>query len=151
MKTIILIAAMLCPVWYCTAGAPVSGPETTSAALMLREEPEAAPLSSEPLFRYWKKDGVEEFKQWFSRQLTNIPTYAQGSGTVGEMVVTFIVDTEGKVTEIEVNSSTHPQRNSDIKEIIAGSPVWKAPAYDAEMNPVPFKVVLPVRFQLSSL
>ncbi|MCC8019077.1 MAG: energy transducer TonB [Rikenellaceae bacterium] len=148
MKTQILIAAMLCMI--CTTVVSVSA-EQAHNTVTEQQEPETVELSSEPLFRYWKKDGVEEFKQWFARQLTTIPSYAQGSGTVGEMVVSFIVDTEGKVIDIEVNSSTHPQRNGDIKEIIAGSPVWKAPAYDAAMNPVPFKVVMPVRFQLGSL
>jgi protein TonB len=74
------------------------------------------------------------------------PPEMRGKGIVGEVVLIFIVDTEGKVTNERVESSSHP---AFVKPALNAVKKWKFEAGVHAGKRVPCKMRVPIRFPAS--
>jgi TonB family protein len=68
--------------------------------------------------------GVEKFREWmiYNIRLSNIATQKKVSGTV---LITFIVDIDGEVIDVNVQQGINAQIDNEAIRIIKSSPRWK--------------------------
>ncbi len=81
---------------------------------MLLSEPEVLPRFGDgnySLFKYLNENFV------FSEE-------DKAQHIEGEMVVTFVVDTTGKISNVEIRKGLRPSINQKMKEIISQMPPW---------------------------
>lgn len=91
-------------------------------------------------------EGVAYFRNYVQSEVT-YPEQAAEKGFEGTSFVTFIVNKEGNVEEVEVVRSAHPVLDQAAVEAIQGSPQWE-PGKQRGQN-VKVKFTIPIVFKLS--
>jgi TonB family protein len=68
--------------------------------------------------------GVEKFREWmiYNIRLSNIASQKKVSGIV---LITFIVDVDGEVTDVTVQQGINAQIDNEAIRIVKSSPRWK--------------------------
>ncbi|WP_373803202.1 energy transducer TonB, partial [Bacteroides heparinolyticus] len=74
------------------------------------------------------------------------PVLAQKAGTQGKVTISFVVDTEGNITNPEVVQGVDPLLDAEAIRVIAGMPKWKPGKQRGEV--VNVRYALPVTFRL---
>ncbi len=90
--------------------------------------------------------GVEAL-QHFLQNKTHYPKKAEKNGIQGRVLVEFIIDKSGKVTEIQIVQSVDPLLDAEAVRVCKAMPKWK-PAYKGG-EPVKCSYKLPFNFTLS--
>lgn len=90
--------------------------------------------------------GGQEALFAFMQENIKYPEAAKKDSTEGKVIVSFIIDKEGKVTESQVVKSVDPILDEAALEVINKMPNWQ-PAKDAGVV-VPIKYHLPISFRL---
>jgi len=71
----------------------------------------------------FKGGGIEEFRKWVAENL-KYPEIAQENGIQGKVFVKFVVDREGRVTDVTVIRGVHPALDQEAVRVIKSSPRW---------------------------
>lgn len=89
--------------------------------------------------------GMEEMMQYMIQSI-KYPKELQESGVSGKVFVQFVVDSEGKVRQVEVLKSLHEQLDAEAVKVISGMPDWTPGKKDGKN--VNVELVLPIAYTL---
>lgn len=98
-------------------------------------------IESQPEF----PGGVVNMERYLSLKL-KYPKAAIDSNLQGNVLVTFIVNTDGCLTDIKVSQSLSKETDEEAVRVVSHMPKWK-PGIQAS-RPVKCRFTLPVKFQL---
>jgi TonB family protein len=118
-----------------------------SAAKEYYQAEEALPVSTEimdapPIF---DNDGIEKFKEYVQKNI-KYPAKAKDSVIEGEVLVSFVIDSTGKVTDPEIISGIDSLLNSEALRVVTSSPMWVPGIKNGQ--PVNISYTIPVKFKL---
>lgn len=86
-----------------------------------------------------------DFQKWFFRHIF-YSTDAIGYNIQGSVVVEFIIDNLGKVTQIKILRSVHPVLDQAVVNTLLSCPDWKPGMQNG--YPVKVRYTMPVRFKI---
>jgi TonB family protein len=89
--------------------------------------------------------GIMAMQNFLSTNL-KYPTEAKEKNIQGRVIVSFIVDTDGKLTDVSVLKSVDPLLDSEAVRMIYAMPAWKPGMQDGKTVRVSFSV--PVNFKI---
>ena len=98
-------------------------------------------LDEKPLFN---GQNANNFVSWVYTQL-QLPDSWKENRPEGEMKLSFVVDTEGKVTDVKVLEGISEEIDAEIVRAVTSSPLWTPGKKDGKVVPAYFK--LPVIFK----
>lgn len=96
--------------------------------------------------QFMKNDVLGFSEQWIYKYL-KYPEAAVRQGIRGRVMVAFIIEKDGSVTNVEVTHSVDPLLDDEAVRVISASPKWKPGEMHGEK--VRVKVVVPVYFELT--
>lgn len=94
----------------------------------------------------FKGGDINSFYKWVSENLTYPEIHAENGVVYGTAVISFIIDTEGYLTDIKVIRSTDPEFGKEAIRVISKSPKWAAGTQD--YMPVKVSCAIQVYFRL---
>ena len=97
-------------------------------------------IDEEPRFG---KGGIEAFAKWVESRVNYVNPEAELTGAV---VLQFVVNTDGSVSDIEILRSLDPEFDNEAIRVVSGSPKWSPGKHKGEAVNVSF--ILPVYFQV---
>ena len=89
--------------------------------------------------------GQKKLFKWLSANI-KYPKEAQANKEQGRVIVRFIIDKDGKVTDAKVVRSISPSLNKEALRLIEAMPRWKPGEKNGQPVAVPF--TLPITFKL---
>jgi TonB family protein len=89
--------------------------------------------------------GMETLYKWISRNV-KYPASARRMGEQGTTFISFVVRTDGSITDVTTVKGVSPAIDAEGERVIALMPPWKPGSQDGE--PVNVRYVLPIKFQL---
>lgn len=90
--------------------------------------------------------GLEEFRRWVQGKL-QYPSLAAENNIQGTVVLQFVVEKDGKLTNINVVQSPDSSLGNEAVRVLKQSPPWTAGRQ--RNTPVRVKFTLPVQFKLN--
>lgn len=90
--------------------------------------------------------GLEAMAQWIGQRV-KYPEQAKKEGITGMVMVSFIVNQAGKVTDIKVERSAHPLLDAEAVRVIGEMPDWKPGTQKGKK--VDVRMTVPVKFSLN--
>ena len=91
-------------------------------------------------------DGIAGLMEWLSANV-QYPKEAHEKGIQGRVIVSFIIEKDGGVTDVQVIRGVDPLLDAEATRVIPLMPVWKPGELNNE--PVRVKFTLPIVFRLS--
>ena len=76
------------------------------------------------VFPKFKGNDANAFSLWVTNHL-NFPDAARNAQAEGRVLVKFVVDVDGKVTDVEVIEGVHPALDAEAVRVVSKSPRWK--------------------------
>jgi TonB family protein len=118
-----------------------------SAAKKYYKAQESLPVSTEimdtpPMF---DNDGIEKFKEYIQKNI-KYPAKAKDSVIEGEVLVSFIVDSTGRVTDPKIVNGIDSLLNREALRVVSSSPLWAPGIKNGQ--PVKTTYTIPVKFKL---
>ncbi len=95
---------------------------------------------------FFNSQDPRQFLEKWVYQYLKYPEKALVDGTQGRVMVEFIVEKDGKVTNVKVAKSVSPELDAEAVKVVAASPKWK-PGRMAG-NKVRTSMIIPVEFRL---
>ncbi|MCD8103184.1 MAG: energy transducer TonB [Alistipes sp.] len=89
--------------------------------------------------------GIRDFHAWVMGRI-EYPQLAWREGIEGMVVVRFVVEKDGRVTDIEVLRSPHEYLSEEVVRVVSSSPKWKPVKLPKKAVRVFYN--LPVQFRL---
>lgn len=89
--------------------------------------------------------GAGAFMKWITSKL-KYPSAAQQRKIKGRVVVSFIVDAEGKVNELKIEKSNNSLLAAEVKKVMSTMPDWKPGKQKGK--PCSTMVAVPINFEL---
>jgi protein TonB len=89
--------------------------------------------------------GEKEMAKFIKRNI-RFPRSAKDSRTSGTVLVSFVVNHEGKVVDVKVINGLSRDCDREAARVIARMPGWKAGIQNHQ--PVPVRMTLPIKFQV---
>ena len=74
------------------------------------------------------------------------PTIAEENGVQGRVIVTFVVERDGSITDVKVGKSVDPSLDKEASRVVAGMPKWIPGKQNG--SAVRVKYTVPVTFRL---
>ena len=74
------------------------------------------------------------------------PVVAEGNGIQGRVIVTFVVERDGSITDVKVVKSVDPSLDEEALRVVKAMPKWKPGMINGK--PVRVKETVPVQFKL---
>jgi periplasmic protein TonB len=87
------------------------------------------------------------FREWITRNL-QYPRTAIEHGLEGTVIISFIIDKDGKVTNVDVIRGVDPLLDNEAARVIGASPEWTPGRQRGKAQRVRFS--FPVKFQIGS-
>ncbi len=123
--------------------------------LFSSEKPVYSPAEEEPVYPYSEVDippkfmngDIQSFVDRWLYKYQKYPREAVSQGIKGRVMVSFIIEKNGEVTQVEITRSVHPLLDREAIRIITASPKWKAGEKNGEK--VRVRITLPVYFELA--
>ena len=84
----------------------------------------------------------------FLMENVRYPQVAIENGITGRVIVRFVVEKDGKISNVKVEKSVDPSLDAEAKRVVQTMPKWKPGKRDGQ--PVRVKYALPVTFRLSA-
>ena len=131
MKRFVLIIISFA---FLFAGADALAQDTKHA------DPRYLELDEHPTF---KGGGPNNFASWVAAHV-RYPKDAKEAGVEGTVMVCFVVDKDGSISDAHVHESTHPLLDAEAIRVVMNSPKWKPAMKDGE--PVRVSYTMPVVF-----
>lgn len=91
--------------------------------------------------------GLEAMMKFISKNL-KYPSAARRMGIEGQVFVQFVVDAEGKISEVKTIKGISAECDKEAERVIKMMPPWKAGKQNGK--PVKVRFVLPIRFKLAT-
>lgn len=88
--------------------------------------------------------GEEECMKWLRKHIS-YPAICKKQGIQGRVIVTFVVDIDGSISDIKILRSPHPLLSEEAERAIKMMPQWKPAMVDGK--PVRSRFNLPIRFE----
>ncbi len=88
---------------------------------------------------------VNEFNRWVQDRIVYPPLAIEGS-LQGRVMVSFVVEADGTVSNVEVVRGVHPVLDQEAVRVVSSSPAW-SPGRQRE-RPVRVRFTIPVNFTL---
>ncbi len=107
------------------------------------ESPEELPRLWADQMAQFEGGDYRDFMAWFSRRLT-AQCDEEGHPIEGLVVASFVIDEEGRLTDVQVLRSSDSKLSGEVKRILATSPQWVPGIQDGDA--VRLKYILPVQF-----
>ncbi len=104
-------------------------------------DPRYLELDERPTF---KGGSPNDFALWVTKHV-KYPKYAKEIGIEGTVMVHFVIDTNGKISEAHVHQGVHPQLDEEAVRVVLKSPKWKPGKKDCK--PVRVSYTMPVVFR----
>lgn len=82
----------------------------------------------------------------FLIQSVKFPVEAKEKNIHGEVIITFVIDTDGQIVEIQTKQSVHPILDNEVIRVIKSMPRWVAGTQDGVAVRVQYN--LPFRFRI---
>lgn len=112
------------------------------------EEEEEEPL---PFFILEDKPefpgGEEALQKWIA-QNTKYPEIAKDMGISGKVFVGFVIDKQGKVTNVKILRGVDPYLDAEALRVVKSMPDWKPGKQRGK--PVPVSYQIPIKFTLAN-
>lgn len=89
--------------------------------------------------------GIENFQAWVQKRV-RYPELASDSRIEGRVIITFVVEPDGSVSNVTVSRSVDPLLDEAAKEAVAASPSWQAGMQRG--RPVRVRFSIPIIFKL---
>lgn len=89
--------------------------------------------------------GVEGLNKWISQNV-KYPEIAKENGVTGKVFVQFVIDKDGKVTNVEVVRSVDPYLDKEAVRVVKSMPDWKPGSQRGKPVKVSFNI--PINFKL---
>ena len=92
----------------------------------------------------------DSFVSWINKNL-EYPNEAKGKGIEGTVVVQFVVDADGTVSNVAVKESVYPALDEEAVRVVSMSPKWEPAVqmiHEAGITAVPSTYTFPVIFKL---
>jgi protein TonB len=89
--------------------------------------------------------GLNEFYKFLSNGI-KYPLNARKNKIHGRVDISFIVETDGSLTDIKVSRSVSPDLDDEALRLIKSSPKWKPGVKNGKLIPVKYSV--PINFSL---
>lgn len=67
--------------------------------------------------------GMETFQTWFARNLM-YPQFASENGIQGNVTATFVIKSDGSLTDIKIISSPDESLSTEVIRVLKSSPKW---------------------------
>lgn len=83
---------------------------------------------------------------WIASNL-KYPVVAEENGVQGNVVVSFVVEIDGSLSNIHIEKSVDPSLDKEAMRLVRNMPKW-TPGYDKNGKPVRVKYSIPVNFRL---
>ena len=99
-------------------------------------------LEDQPQFN---GQGANEFAKWVDERLV-YPESAKSAGIQGRVMVSFVVNADGKVTDVKVLKGADETLDAEAVRVVSQSPDWTPGKQDGK--PVPVTFTFPVNFVL---
>jgi len=93
----------------------------------------------------FKGGGLEEFRKWVQKR-TSYPQAAIDGKIIGTVFLTFVVEKDGSVSNVEVLRGVHPLLDNESVKAISQSPKW-TPGLQRGL-PVRIRYQIPLNFSL---
>lgn len=90
--------------------------------------------------------GMQELMNYMGSSI-KYPETAEADGLEGKVFVQFVIDTEGKVTQVEVVKGVRDDLDAEAVRVISEMPDWTAGSKDGKN--VNVQLVLPISYKLS--
>ncbi|MBQ2373259.1 MAG: energy transducer TonB [Bacteroidales bacterium] len=90
---------------------------------------------------------ISRFLEKWVYQYIKYPESAIRNGVQGKVMVDFIIDKDGKVTDVRVIRGVDPELDEEAVRVISASPKWKPGRVKG--NKVRTSVTIPVEFRLA--
>ncbi len=119
-------------------------PEPEQDESFIDEPVDFIKVEDKPLFN--GGDPMVEFRKYIAMNLV-YPPEAIENGVEGRVIVSFVIDTEGNLTDINVIDSPHRDLTEAALKVLQSSPAW-TPGKQ-RTKPVPVKFYFPVVFRLN--
>ncbi len=100
-----------------------------------------------PVFAFNNESGDANLFLKYVMNEIKYPAAAKEKKIEGQVVVSFLVDKTGKVSDAQVLKSADPLLDAEALRAVQSSPDW-TPATDNQANPIAVRYNLPVNFQL---
>lgn len=91
------------------------------------------------------RGGIEALSNYLSRKL-RYPTSAQTNNIEGTVVVTFVIGTNGEITNVEVLKGLGFGTEEEAARVVASMPRWEPGRQNGRA--VPVRYTLPIRFRM---
>jgi len=92
------------------------------------------------------KGGEEnDFTEWVYKRL-KYPESARKKGVQGRVIVQFVIDTEGKVTDVKILRGAHFELDREVLRVVSKSPKWTPGKQRGKL--VRVKYAIPITFRL---
>ena len=92
------------------------------------------------------KGGIPGLMKYLSTN-TNYPKKAKEEGIEGMVIVTFVVEKNGKVTNVSILKGVSPELDTEAIRVVKAMDKWKPGSHHGKKVPVEMK--LPINFKLS--
>ena len=92
------------------------------------------------------KDAETGFPEYVYKN-TVYPIISQEKGIQGSVVVGFVIDTDGSVTDVKILRGVDPLLDAEALRVISASPQW-TPGKDVDGNAVKVNYLFPVNFSM---
>lgn len=89
--------------------------------------------------------GIDKFYDYLRKQLKFTPA-AREAGLSGRFFVSFIIDENGAISDIELLNSIGYGQDEEVARVLVRSPAWKPGVFQSK--PVRTQMVLPLSFNL---
>lgn len=89
--------------------------------------------------------GMPALMEWMISHV-HYPKEAANNDITGKVVVGFLVDKTGAVTNVTIKESVHPKLDNEALRVVKAMPKWTPGSKDGKA--VPVEMALPVRFDL---
>ena len=91
-------------------------------------------------------DEMQFLKRWVYEYI-KYPDSAIQNGVEGRVIVEFVVDKKGKVTDVEIVRGVDEELDAQVEKVVLASPKWK-PA-QLRGREVSVRISVPVEFKLT--
>ncbi|NEN25208.1 TonB family protein [Cryomorpha ignava] len=108
--------------------------------------PDGSPVAFTTIESMPDYPGGEEAMMMYLANAITYPADAKEEGVEGEVVVSFLIGTEGWIEDINILKSVHPSIDTEVIRIMSAMPQW-TPGYQ-DGKPVKVQYNLPVNFKL---
>lgn len=89
--------------------------------------------------------GPSALFEYLSRSI-KYPVVAEENGVQGRVILTFVVEQDGSITEVNIVKSVDPSLDAEAKRVVLSMPRWIPGKIDG--SPVRVKYTVPVTFRL---